>query len=139
LKPKRARGRGEETMFGKGSRALSSALRLRSRLAVTSGRQQAQQQQQQQQRRNMAEMPVPQSQNAKIFDGHKTNEGWEGTLAWWYISSFALCVATFGMAPDTNIQAWAQQEAAARLKLKEESPDAVFEFGKHYYQSEDNA
>lgn len=81
--------------------------------------------------RGMAEMPVPQSQKAVLFEGHPTNEGWEWTVAWWYTTSFILLVGILGFAPKTEITAWAKQEAAARLKMKEQGVEE-FVFGTHY-------
>jgi len=84
----------------------------------------------------MANMPVPQSSKALPFEGHPRNEGWESTMTWWYASSFVLLVAVLGYAPETEIAAWAQAEARARLALKEsgqvDEDDGGFEFGKHY-------
>ena len=82
-------------------------------------------------RRYMAEMPVPQSSQAVLFEGHPKNEGWESTIAWWYSSSFILICLVLGAKPETNIRVWAQQEARARMKLQEEG-QTEFEFGKHY-------
>lgn len=78
-------------------------------------------------KRTMAEMPVPQSSKAVLFDGHPKREGWEGVIALWYSSSFILICAILGTRPDTSIEAWAQQEAAARLAY-----DGKLEFGTHY-------
>ena len=81
--------------------------------------------------RRLAAMPVPQSQKAKLFEGHPTNEGWEYTIAWWYGTSFILLVGILGFAPPTEITAWAKKEAEARLKLKEQGVQD-FAFGTHY-------
>jgi hypothetical protein len=88
-------------------------------------------------RRNMAEMPVPQSRNAKLWEGHPTNEGWETTVMWLYPVSVILFAAAHGLAPETGIRAWAQQEARARLELKAQGK-VDFEFGKHYQSLEKN-
>ena len=82
-------------------------------------------------RRSLAEMPVPQSSKAKLFQGHPTNEGWESTVAWFYPLSFFLIVAILGFTPNTEITTWARQEAQARLKLKE-AGFTDFKFGTHY-------
>jgi len=87
------------------------------------------------QRRSMGSdghMPVPQSMQAKLWQGHPTSEGWESTMAWWYGTSFALLVAVLGFAPETEIAVWARQEASARLHLKETGAVESLEFGKHY-------
>ena len=77
--------------------------------------------------------PVPQSMKARLWEGHPTQaEGWEGTMYFYYGVSFALVFAIINFKPDTTIEAWAQQEALARLKLKEEKGFTDFEFGKHY-------
>ena len=78
-----------------------------------------------------ANMPVPQSQKAVLFEGHPTNEGWESTMAWWYGTSLILIIGILGFAPQTEITAWANQEAAARLKLKAAGVED-FAFGTHY-------
>jgi hypothetical protein len=82
-------------------------------------------------RRGMAEMPVPQSSKAVVFAGHPMNEGWERTMIWWYSSSFILICMVLGTTPVTDIEVWAKQEAAARLKLAEEGK-TDFVFGTHY-------
>lgn len=76
-------------------------------------------------------MPLPQSSTAKIFAGHPTNEGWESTIAWWYPTSLVLIVAILAGQPETSINAWAKQEAAARLALREKGM-TEFTFGVHY-------
>jgi hypothetical protein len=81
--------------------------------------------------RGMAEMPVPQSSKAVVFAGHPMNEGWERTMIWWYSSSFILICMVLGTTPVTDIEVWAKQEAAARLKLAEEG-QTEFVFGTHY-------
>jgi hypothetical protein len=86
-------------------------------------------------RRTMADMPVPQSASAKLFEGHSTHlEGWEYTVLCFYSLSTLILLSMWGFSPVTDIETWAQQEAAARLKLKEEHgyTDADFVFGKHY-------
>jgi ESSS subunit of NADH:ubiquinone oxidoreductase (complex I) len=78
-----------------------------------------------------SDVPVPQSQHAKLFAGHPESEGWESTVAWFYPTSFLLIVAVLVFEPETSINVWAKQEAAARLKLKEEG-FTDFVFGVHY-------
>jgi hypothetical protein len=84
------------------------------------------------QRRNLAggggDMPVPQSAQAQLWQGHPYREGWESTMTWWYGSSFLLLVAILGFAPNTDIESWAKAEAMARLRSK----DSV-EFGTHRF------
>jgi hypothetical protein len=82
------------------------------------------------QRRGMAEMPVPQSSKAILFENHPKNEGWEWTIAWWYSSSLVIMIG-IAMAPETEISTWATQEAAARLLLKDQG-FTDFQFGTHY-------
>ena len=84
------------------------------------------------QRRAAGDMPVPQSSKAVLFDGHPAKEGWENTIKWWYSSSFVLICLVLGTTPETDISAWAQKEAAARLQLKAADPSMEFEFGQHY-------
>ena len=81
--------------------------------------------------RALAAMPVPQSQKAKLFDGHQENEGWEFTMTWWYGTSLILIIGALGFTPHTEITAWANKEAAARLKLKAAGVED-FAFGTHY-------
>ena len=82
------------------------------------------------QRRGMAQMPVPRSSQAKPFEGHPThNEGWESTIAWVYPVSFVMIIGILTCAPETEISAWAQKEAQARLDLKGKTEIV---FGKHY-------
>jgi hypothetical protein len=107
-------------MFSKSSRALSS---LTARFAQRSNRSSVQ-------RRTMAEMPVPQSSKAVLFEGHH-KEGWESTIMWFYPTSFALIVLILAGAPVTDIETWANKEAEARLKLKSEG-FTDFQFGTHY-------
>ena len=84
----------------------------------------------------MANMPVPQSSKAILFEGHPTNEGWESTLMWFYPLSFVLTVAVFNYAPETEIQTWARQEAEARMAL---GPGATIEYGVHYQNLQQEA
>jgi ESSS subunit of NADH:ubiquinone oxidoreductase (complex I) len=77
-------------------------------------------------------VPVPQSQHAKLFAGHPESEGWESTVAWFYPTSFLLMTAVLVFEPETSINVWAKQEAAARLKLTEETGFTDFVFGVHY-------
>mmetsp|Transcript_20663 Transcript_20663/g.26662 ORF Transcript_20663/g.26662 Transcript_20663/m.26662 type:complete len:139 (+) Transcript_20663:189-605(+) len=82
--------------------------------------------------RRMAQMPVPQSQNAKMFQGHPEYEGWETTIYFWSAISLFLIVVVEGYAPDTTLESWASNEARARLILKEEKGFTDFKFGQHY-------
>ena len=82
-------------------------------------------------RRWGSDMPVPQSANAKIFAGHPAREGWEWTIAWWYPTSFIMIVAILTGQPEDSINAWAEQEAAARLALREQGMTDL-KFGVHY-------
>ena len=69
---------------------------------------------------------------AKLWQGHpEGNEGWETTIYFYYtVSAVAIfCIVNFS--PDTSIEAWAEQEARARLALKDKG-FTDFEFGKHY-------
>lgn len=84
------------------------------------------------QRRHMgSDMPTPQSQKAKLFEGHPENEGWEWTIAWFYTASAILIAGNLAFAPPTEITAWARKEAEARLALKEQGVQE-FAFGTHY-------
>jgi hypothetical protein len=90
----------------------------------------------QQRRRTMANMPVPQSSQAKLFEGHNYHgdEGWEPYVKFWYSTSFVVICCILAGSPDTDIEAWASREAAARLALPDE-PDGsrpVLQFGTHY-------
>ena len=76
-------------------------------------------------------MPVPQSAQAQLFQGHPYREGWESTMTWWYGSSLVLLVAILGFAPNTDIESWAREEAYARLK-RSEGGESV-EFGTHAF------
>ena len=51
-------------------------------------------------------------------------------MAVWYGTSSVLIVAILGMTPETEIETWAQQEAAVRLGV----PREELEFGTHYLQ-----
>ena len=76
--------------------------------------------------------PVPNSMKAKLWQGHpEVKEGWEETIYFYYgVSAIAIfCIINFS--PDTTIEAWAEQEARARLALKDKG-FTDFEFGKHY-------
>lgn len=110
------------------ARKSSASLSRRMRVPVV-----VEQQLRNNQRRAMgSNMPVPQSMEAKLWQGHPAKEGWESTITWWYTSSFILLVGILGFAPETEITAWAKQEAAARLHLKETGAINELEFGKHY-------
>ena len=84
-------------------------------------------------RRTMAEMPVPRSSQAKLFGGHpKRDEDWKATVYFYYTAAAIMLIGIQVYAPDTEIESWAQKEAAARLHLKETGQVETFEFGKHY-------
>jgi hypothetical protein len=85
----------------------------------------------------MAEMPVPQCAEAKLFEGHPRREGWEGVIAWFYPTSFILICAVLAFEPETGIDAWAKKEAIARLAMKE-AGFTDFTFGKHYQSLSDD-
>jgi hypothetical protein len=99
--------------------------------------------QQMQQKRMMGgdgHMPVPQSENAVLFGGHSTHpEGWETTVHIGYSLSLVLCIFVLFFTPETGIDNWANQEARARLKLKEEHgwTNEMFQFGVHYQNLND--
>ena len=77
-------------------------------------------------------VPVPNSMKARLWEGHPTApEGWESTIYFYYTVSFFAIFAIINFSPDTSIEAWAQQEAKARLALKAQG-FTDFEFGKHY-------
>jgi ESSS subunit of NADH:ubiquinone oxidoreductase (complex I) len=70
-----------------------------------------------------------------MFGGHSTHpEGWETTIRVGYTLSLVLTCAVLFFQPNTGIDNWANQEARARLKLKEEHgwTDDMFQFGVHY-------
>ncbi|GKY90788.1 hypothetical protein MPSEU_000051600 [Mayamaea pseudoterrestris] len=69
-----------------------------------------------QSRRHFANMPVPQSSRARLFQGHATREGWEATIYAWYTCSLVLLAAILNYAPPTEIEAWAREEAMLRLE-----------------------
>ena len=80
-------------------------------------------------------MPKPQSADAVLFGGHSTQpEGWETTIHVGYSLSLLLCCFILFFEPETGIDNWANQEARARLKLKEEHgwTNDMFQFGVHY-------
>lgn len=81
-------------------------------------------------RRHLANMPVPQSSRAQLFENHPIREGWETTMLVWYTSSLALIVAVLGFTPESGIDAWAQQEAQLRLNAAA-SHGSVVPFGEH--------
>lgn len=88
-------------------------------------------------RRMASDMPVPQSQYAKFADGKPRNEGWESTIAWFYPSSFLIIVWIVAFDPETDIRAWANAEARARLELKRQGM-TEFKFGTHYQSLSDD-
>ena len=78
-------------------------------------------------------MPVvPQSQNAKLFDGQPEREGWEETVYFHTAIATIMIIIGLNFTPETSMNTWARNEAAARLILKEEHGFTDFEFGKHY-------
>eukprot|EP00522_Entomoneis_paludosa_P011887 CAMPEP_0172440176 /NCGR_PEP_ID=MMETSP1065-20121228/903_1 /TAXON_ID=265537 /ORGANISM="Amphiprora paludosa, Strain CCMP125" /LENGTH=121 /DNA_ID=CAMNT_0013188959 /DNA_START=253 /DNA_END=618 /DNA_ORIENTATION=- len=83
-------------------------------------------------------MPVPQSAHAKPFE-HSVPEGWESSVAFFTGLSVVILTAHYFFVPDTTIESWAYNEAAARLRLKEEHGFTNFEFGKHYQDMEEDA
>ena len=91
-------------------------------------------------RRWMAsDMPVPQSQNAPLWHGHKVaKEGWEESIYFYYIVGFLMQAAIVFGAPETSIESWARAEAQARLRLAAQG-QTEFEFGQHYQDLEKQA
>eukprot|EP00934_Nitzschia_sp_Nitz4_P003165 Nitzschia sp. Nitz4//scaffold377_size13714//2233//2765//NITZ4_008968-RA/size13714-processed-gene-0.12-mRNA-1//-1//CDS//3329549671//3155//frame0 len=85
-----------------------------------------------------SDMPVPQSQHAPLWNGHKVaKEGWEESMYFYFAVSFVLQVAIINFAPETSIESWARPEAQARLNLAA-AGQTEFEFGKHYQTVEKN-
>ena len=79
-----------------------------------------------------SDMPVPNSMKARLWEGHpQVEEGWEKSIYFYYGVSLVSIIAILNFSPDTSIEAWAQNEARARLKLKDQG-FTDFEFGKHY-------
>lgn len=79
-----------------------------------------------------AEMPKPQSSEAKLWQGHPTHsEGWELTTYLTYGVSTVLLVLAIGFTPETSIKVWAANEAQARLDIQAKTGEAL-EFGRHY-------
>eukprot|EP00541_Cyclophora_tenuis_P015867 CAMPEP_0116573468 /NCGR_PEP_ID=MMETSP0397-20121206/18808_1 /TAXON_ID=216820 /ORGANISM="Cyclophora tenuis, Strain ECT3854" /LENGTH=160 /DNA_ID=CAMNT_0004102031 /DNA_START=75 /DNA_END=557 /DNA_ORIENTATION=- len=110
---------------------------LRRSLLQQKARQQQQQQSkqlvQQQQRRWGGDMPRPQSMDAELFGGHpKLDTGWKGPIYFTYAAATLIIGAGLAYGPESDIQTWAEAEARARLRLKEEKGFDQFEFGKHY-------
>ena len=86
-------------------------------------------------------MPKPQSEDAVLFGGHSTQpEGWETTIHIGYATSLVLCCFILFFEPETGIDNWANQEARARLQLKEEHgwTNDMFKFGVHYQNLNEN-
>lgn len=81
--------------------------------------------------------PQPQSMQAELWQGHpKHEEGFERiTEVTYAVATVLICVA-LGLAPDTSIQTWANNEAKARMQLKASGKVTEFEFGKHYNTAE---
>lgn len=81
-----------------------------------------------------ADMPKPQSSEAKLWQGHPThNEGWEFTTYLTYGVSSILLVLAIGFTPETSIKVWASNEAQARLDIQDKKGDEfTLEFGRHY-------
>jgi len=86
-----------------------------------------------QQRRFAGDMPVvPNSMKATLWEGHPTApEGWETSIYFYYTVSIVSIICIINFSPDTTIESWAEQEARARLALKDKG-FTDFEFGKHY-------
>lgn len=87
-------------------------------------------------RRTMAggggHQPVSRSMEAKLFEGHPENEGWETTIYVTYATSLVLLTFALGFAPDTSIKTWASSEARARLELQAQGKLDQPVFGVHY-------
>eukprot|EP00543_Licmophora_paradoxa_P002675 CAMPEP_0202443224 /NCGR_PEP_ID=MMETSP1360-20130828/2573_1 /ASSEMBLY_ACC=CAM_ASM_000848 /TAXON_ID=515479 /ORGANISM="Licmophora paradoxa, Strain CCMP2313" /LENGTH=148 /DNA_ID=CAMNT_0049058869 /DNA_START=79 /DNA_END=525 /DNA_ORIENTATION=+ len=84
-------------------------------------------------RRWGSDMPRPQSMDAELWQGHpKHKEGWENILYATYGTAAILITIAVNFTPETSIQAWAEQEARARLALP---ADTKLEFGTHYQTS----
>mmetsp|Transcript_24219 Transcript_24219/g.49590 ORF Transcript_24219/g.49590 Transcript_24219/m.49590 type:complete len:169 (-) Transcript_24219:365-871(-) len=86
-------------------------------------------------RRTMAgggHQPVSRSMEAKLFEGHPENEGWETTIYVTYAASLVLITFALGFAPDTSIKTWASSEARARLELQAKGKLDQPVFGVHY-------
>jgi hypothetical protein len=82
--------------------------------------------------RNGSDMPVPQSQNAPLWNGHTVQkEGWEESIYIFYAVGIVLQAAVLLGAPETSIESWARPEAKARLYLASKG-QTEFEFGTHY-------
>ena len=83
-------------------------------------------------------MPVPQSQTAKLWEGHSVaKEGWEESV--YVLSTIAIILhVCVYMAPETSIESWARAEAQARLRLAAQG-QTEFEFGTHYQDLEKQA
>jgi hypothetical protein len=76
-----------------------------------------------------AHMPVPQSMIAE-FPAKPTGADWETIANVVWPVAFLLAIYSANVIPD-DCEAWAQQEARARLKLKEQG-FTNFQFGVHY-------
>jgi hypothetical protein len=77
-------------------------------------------------------MPVPQSQNAPLWNGHTVQkEGWEESMYFYFAAGIVLQAAVLLLAPETSIESWARPEAKARLYLQSKG-QTEFEFGTHY-------
>lgn len=75
--------------------------------------------------------PESQSMKAKLFGGHKPEEGWQEITAFTYGGAIILLFMVAN-APDTSITTWANAEARARLELKASGKVEKLEFGTHY-------
>lgn len=60
----------------------------------------------------------------------QAREGWEPIVYSCYAASAVLLIVGLANKPTTSINAWAKDEANARLKLKREGEDV--EYGTHY-------
>jgi hypothetical protein len=93
--------------------------------------------QQQTTRKMGSDMPVPQSQNAPLWNGHTVkHEGWEEYIYFYYFVGLVLQAAVVFGAPETSIESWARPEAQARLYLASEAGggQTEFAFGTHYQE-----
>jgi len=70
---------------------------------------------------------------AVLWQGHPVEpEGWERTVYITYAAAAVLLGLTLGFSPDTNIRAWAEGEARARLDMQAQGTLETPVFGTHY-------
>ena len=83
-------------------------------------------------------MPEAQSNKAVLFEGHSKARDhiWKTNVYLTYTYMTVVFFMYAYAAPDTYIETWAEAEARARLRLKEEHGFDKFEFGVHYYNPE---